>query len=68
MAANNLIMNGNGGVPFGNYFVLGSSNLTLSASNWTRLATNQFDGSGTFAFTNAVIPGPPQLFYRVQVP
>ena len=64
----NLILSGTGGTPGTNYYVLTSTNVVLPMVNWTPLATNQFDGSGNFAFTNAVSIGTPQLFYRVQVP
>lgn len=64
----NLILSGTGGTPGANYYVLTSTNVALPMVNWTPLATNQFDGSGNFAFTNAVSPGTPQLFYRLQVP
>ncbi len=47
------------------YFVLTSSNLTLPVSLWTRLATNQCDSTGHFAFTNALTPGLSQTFYRL---
>jgi autotransporter-associated beta strand protein len=47
-----LIMTGFGGVTNGNYYVLTSTNLAAPLTNWARLLTNQFDGSGNFNFTN----------------
>lgn len=64
----NLILSGTGGTPGANYYVLTSTNVALPMTSWTTLATNQFDGSGNFAFTNAVSSGTPRLFYRIQVP
>jgi hypothetical protein len=32
------------------------------------MATNQFSATGTFIFTNAIVPGVPQTFYRLQLP
>ena len=48
--------------------VLASTNLGLPLSNWTRLLTNQFDGSGNFNFTNAPGTNAPQSFYLLQLP
>jgi rhamnogalacturonan endolyase len=52
----------------GKFFVLSSTNVALPIASWTRLATNQFSGAGTFTFTNATTPGVPQTFYRLQLP
>ncbi|MEY4386508.1 MAG: hypothetical protein RLY20_1791, partial [Verrucomicrobiota bacterium] len=64
----NLILSGTGGTPGGNYSVLTATNMATPIASWTPIATNQFDGSGNFAFTNAVSLGTPQLFYRIRVP
>jgi autotransporter-associated beta strand protein len=64
----NLILSGTGGTPGANYYVLSSTNVTLSLASWQVLATNQFDGSGNFAYTNTVNAGTPQRFFRLQVP
>jgi hypothetical protein len=52
----------------GSYYLLASTNIAMSFSNWTRLLTNQFDNSGNFNFTNAMNPDSPQNFYRLQLP
>ena len=65
------ILSGNSGVGGslgGPYFVLASTNLTLSLTNWTPLSTNLFVGAGNFSVTNEVDPAQPQLFYLLQVP
>lgn len=59
---------GTGGVANANFYLLGSTDLMLPASNWTRLLTNQFDTNGNFDFTNAPDPSWPQGFYRLQLP
>jgi hypothetical protein len=64
----NLIVSGSGGTPGANYYVLSSTNIALPAASWTRIATNQFDGSGNFAFTNAASPAFSQRFFRIQLP
>jgi hypothetical protein len=63
----NLIIGGTGPTNE-NYLVLTSTNLVLPLPSWTRLATNQFSGAGMFAFTNAINPGLPQRYYRLQLP
>jgi len=48
---------------------LTSTNAALPMANWTRTATNTFDPvTGQFRFTNAIAPGSPQRFYRLQAP
>ncbi len=64
----NLVMSGTNGPANTAYFVLSATNVALPAADWTRLATNNFNGSGNFAFTNAIAPGIPQQFYRLQLP
>ena len=56
-------MSGVGGTNSGTYYVLISSNLLVPLSRWTRIATNHFDGTGHFIFTNAA-----QQFYLLQLP
>jgi autotransporter-associated beta strand protein len=66
--ANGLVMSGSGGPANGSYYVLGTTNLALPTAQWLRLATNSFDGSGNFNFTNPIDPTTPQTFYRLQLP
>ena len=63
----NLIFGGTGPTNE-NYFVLTSTNLVLPLPSWTRIATNSFGATGTFSFTNAIVLGLPQNFYRLQLP
>ena len=67
ISGDGLSLNGTGGVGNANFYLLGSTNLALPVANWTRLLTNQFDGNGNFSLTNAINPGGPQTFYRLQL-
>jgi autotransporter-associated beta strand protein len=64
----NLVMSGTNGPANSAYYVLSATNVTLPVASWPRIATNNFNGSGNFAFTNAIVPGNPQQFYRLQLP
>jgi autotransporter-associated beta strand protein len=64
----NLVMSGTNGPANSAYYVLSTTNVTLPVASWPRIATNNFNGSGNFAFTNAIVPGIPQQFYRLQLP
>ena len=63
-----LVFNGNSGVGYASYYLLGSTNLATPVSNWMRLLTNQFDATGNFSFTNPINPSWPQTYYRMQIP
>lgn len=62
------VVSGTNGPPNAPYWVLASSNVALSLTQWARLATNVFDAGGNFAFTNTVDANHPRCFYTVQVP
>jgi autotransporter-associated beta strand protein len=63
-----LVLTGSGGLTNGSYYVLTSTNLAAPLTNWTRLATNQFDNGGNFDVTNAMNTNSPQSFYLIQLP
>jgi autotransporter-associated beta strand protein len=65
ISGGDLIFSGAGGTPGADYYVLTTTNL---AGVWTPLATNQFDDSGNFSFTNTMNPGAAQQFFRLLVP
>jgi autotransporter-associated beta strand protein len=67
ISGNGLVFNGAGGVGNANYYLLGSTNLAASLTNWTRLLTNQFDAFGNFNFTNGINSTTPQSFYLLQL-
>jgi autotransporter-associated beta strand protein len=62
-----LVMSGSGGNSNATYYLLGSTNIATPVSNWTRLLTNHFDGSGNFSLTNPIDPNTPQSFYLLQL-
>ncbi|MGA2279766.1 MAG: immunoglobulin domain-containing protein [Verrucomicrobiota bacterium] len=62
------ILSGTGGLSNGTYYVLASSNLLAPLTNWTYIATNQFDSEGNFIFTNTAQTNAPQEFYLLQLP
>ncbi len=64
----NFVAGGTGGTLGGTYYVVSSTNVALPIDSWLRVTTNNFDGAGNFAFTNAIAPGVPQQFYRLQMP
>ena len=61
------VIRGTGGNPTGTYEVITTSDISTTLSNWLSIATNQFDLSGNFVFTNPVSPLDPQRFYRVKL-
>jgi hypothetical protein len=68
LVGTNLVLTGSGGTPGGTYYVLASTNITLPAAQWPRLATNQFDAGGSFSST---LPGDstiPERFFLLQLP
>jgi autotransporter-associated beta strand protein len=67
VAGGTLVISGSGGTPGTGYYVLGSTNLALPRTYWTRLLTNSFDASGNFTFTNPLPSGALQRFYLLQL-
>lgn len=63
----NVVMSGTNGEPGNPYWVLSSTDVSLPIASWTPIATNYFDGSGNFNFTNGA-PTDPQRFYVLQNP
>ncbi|MGH8245988.1 MAG: hypothetical protein ACREUU_06105, partial [Gammaproteobacteria bacterium] len=68
VSGTNVIISGTNGPPNTPYFVLTATNVALPLSNWLSIATNQFDASGGFSFTNAIVPGIPQRFFQLRSP
>jgi fibronectin-binding autotransporter adhesin len=63
-----LSIQGAGGNPLANYYVLTSTNIALPRGNWSPLVTNQFDSNGNFSFSDTIAPAVPRRFYAIQVP
>jgi rhamnogalacturonan endolyase len=68
LVGNGIRMAGSGGTPSTSFYLLGATNVTTPLANWTRLQTNQFDGSGNFLITNSINAGTPVQLYRLQLP
>ena len=63
-----VVFTGSNGGASNTYYVLASTNVSAPLTNWSRIATNTFDGTGHFAFTNTLNPSMPQRFFRLQLP
>ena len=48
--------------------LLASTNLDPALADWTALATNSFDATGAFTFTNPLNSAVPHQFHRLRVP
>lgn len=67
MNGTNLIFSGTNGVPNWPCGLLASTNLALPLSQWTVIATNMFNGNGSFSFTNSSNPNSLQTFYLLRL-
>lgn len=67
MVGSNLVISGTNGPANGTYWVLTSTDVSLPLASWTSVATNTFNGSGNFSYTNGAATDP-QRFYTVLVP
>jgi autotransporter-associated beta strand protein len=65
LSPTNLLLLVTNGVPSATNYLLASTKLALSKTNWTRVATNVFDAAGNLSFTNA-ISSAPQRFFVIQ--
>jgi hypothetical protein len=68
LAGADLVFTGNGGPAGGTNFLLAATDLALPLPQWAPVATNFFDLTGGFAFTNPVPGGVAQQFYRLRLP
>ena len=68
VSGTNVIISGTNGPPNAPYAVLTATNVTLPLSNWVSIATNQFDSSGSFSFTNGIVSGELQRYFRIRTP
>lgn len=67
-AGANLIFTSSGGPAGGTNYLVATTNLAFGASQWSRVATNQFDLAGNFSFTNVMPVGVSQQFHRLSLP
>lgn len=66
-AANDILLSGTGGTPGWDYSVLGSTNLSLPASNWPVVGSNTFAVDGSFAWTHPMSPELDGRYFRLFV-
>lgn len=67
-AGANLVFTGSGGPAGGTNYLVATTNLSLATSQWSRVATNQFDLAGNYSFTITMPVGVPQRFHRLSLP
>ena len=65
LVGNQVVMSGTGGSPNWTYYVLASTNASLPAAQWTRVATNQLSVNGSFTITNSLLLNMPASFFRL---
>jgi len=68
LAGTNVVISGTGGLFGETYNLLTSTNLASPMSKWTPVATNVFDGSGGFRYTNAIKANLPAQLFRTALP
>lgn len=66
-AGSTVVVSGTNGTVSGTYYVITSTNIATARAAWSSVATNNFDGSGNFIFTNP-ISGPQQFINIRQLP
>ena len=67
-AGPNLVFTAGSGPAGGTNYLVAATDLALSQTQWSRVATNKFDLFGNCAITNAMPVNLPQQFYRVSLP
>jgi autotransporter-associated beta strand protein len=67
-SGNNLVFSGSGGPANANYVVVATTNITVPRTNWTRIATNSFDGSGNFSYSTPIDTTKPVRFFSILIP
>jgi hypothetical protein len=68
ISGSGMVVSGSGGAPGALYHVIASTNVALPAISWQPVATNLFDASGNFVFTNPISPALGGQFLRLRVP
>jgi autotransporter-associated beta strand protein len=67
MGAGNFVFTATNGVPNWPCSILASTNLSRPLSQWTVIATNNFDANGNLSVTDQPDPALPQTFYLLQM-
>ncbi len=68
VSGTNIVLAATNGNANATYYVLASTNAALTLPDWTPVATNAFDSSGNFRFTNGIDEAAPQRFYILELP
>jgi len=68
VSGTNLKLSGVGGQSNSTFVVYSATNLTTPVSLWNPVATNLFDGFGTFTITNAFSSNIPQQYFILKLP
>lgn len=68
LVANSMVLAGTGGTPNAPYYIYTATNPAVSSDQWSLMATDAFDASGNFTFTNLPSPAQPQLFFKISAP
>ncbi len=63
-----LDLKGGIGISGSKFYLLSSTNLSAPMANWTRVATNYFDGNGYFNVTNLLNASSQNTFFRLLEP
>jgi hypothetical protein len=62
----NVVLSGNGGPANGTYCIWSTTNLVLPSSQWSCVATNNFNPDGSFNITLPITSDTAQQYYRLQ--
>jgi rhamnogalacturonan endolyase len=68
ISGNNFNLNGTGGFPNATYYLLSTTNLTSPRTLWSRIATNTFDASGNFSFSQSLTANSAGMDFTLQLP
>ena len=64
----NLIWSASNGPKNEPFYVVASTNLSLTMTNWPRVATNAFDQDSKFVLILPMEPDKPRRYYRLAIP
>jgi autotransporter-associated beta strand protein len=65
VAGGNLVLTGEGGTPYGGYYLVTSTNLVAPLNTWTILSTNLFTPEGSFSNSIPINLAEPDRFYMI---
>ena len=68
LSSGTLVISGSNGPPYQTYYLIATTNLAMSLTNWMVLATNVFPINGDFSITNDLgTNAPQQEFFELQM-